>query len=88
MDGPTQAERLEQQLRAFEKLHTQELQAFEARLAAYMRLHADEVRQLRDQLAELRQSLSAGAPTARTAAEPDEAPPPRAGRPLPQEVPP
>jgi hypothetical protein len=62
MDPETQARRFEQQLQAFEKLHTQELQALEEKLIAYMRLHADEVRLLREQLDELRQAL-------RTAAE-------------------
>lgn len=70
MDPQTQAQRLEQQLRAFEKLHAQELQAFEARLAAYVRLHADEVRLLREQLDELRQSLQALAPAAVAVPEP------------------
>jgi hypothetical protein len=59
VDAETQARRFEQQLRAFEKLHAEELQALEARLAAYMRLHADEVKLLREQLDELRQVIRA-----------------------------
>lgn len=58
MDPETQARRFEQQLRALEQLHADELRALEEKLAAYIRLHAGEVRLLREQLDELRQALS------------------------------
>ena len=58
MDLSTLVQRFEQQLVAFEKLHTDELRGLEEKLAAYRQLHADEVKLLREELAALKQELS------------------------------
>jgi hypothetical protein len=54
-----QARRLEQQINAFERLHTDELQRFESQLAAYRQMQADELNQLRDQLQRLIDEIAA-----------------------------
>lgn len=59
MDPEARLRRFEQQLAAFEKLHTDELKGFEEKLSAYGRLQADEIKLLQEQLAELRQELAA-----------------------------
>lgn len=59
MDLETQVRRLEQQLRAFEKLHTDELREFQEKLAAYVRLQAEEVKLLHEQLDELKRAVEA-----------------------------
>ncbi|MBI3734816.1 MAG: hypothetical protein HY259_15365 [Chloroflexi bacterium] len=53
------AQRLEQQIAAFEKLHADELQRFEQQLTAYRRLQNDELRALRDQLEQLASDIAA-----------------------------
>ena len=58
MNLETQLHRLEQQLNAFEKLHTDELKKFEEKLAAYLRLQADEVKFLRQELTALKKELA------------------------------
>ena len=58
MNLETQLRRCEQQLDAFEKLHTDELKKFEEKLAIYSRLQADEVKFLREELAALKQELA------------------------------
>ena len=58
-DLDLQARRLEQQINAFERLHTDELQRFESQLAAYRQLQADELNQLRDQLRRLTENIAA-----------------------------
>ena len=57
MDLETRIRRLEQQLAAFEKLHTGELKEFEKKLTIYIQLHADEVKLLREGLAELKKAV-------------------------------
>lgn len=59
MDLKTWVRRFEQQLAAFEKLHTDELKSFEEKLATYRSLQADEVGFLREELAELKRELAA-----------------------------
>lgn len=49
-DLPELAQRLEQQIASFEKLHTDELKRFQEQLETYQRLQADELQMLRDQL--------------------------------------
>ena len=44
------AQRLEQQITSFEKLHTDELKQFQEQLETYRRLQSDELQMLRDQL--------------------------------------
>jgi hypothetical protein len=58
MDLETRLRRFEQQLDAFEKLHTDELKKFEEKLAIYLRLQADEVKFLREELAALNEALA------------------------------
>jgi hypothetical protein len=57
MDLETRLGRFEQQLDAFEKLHTDELKKFEEKLETYLRLQADEVKFLREELAALKYDL-------------------------------
>lgn len=58
MELETRLRRFEQQLDAFEKLHSDELKRFEEKLAIYLRLQADEVRFLREELAALKEALA------------------------------
>ena len=58
-DLDLQARRLEQQINAFERLHTDELHRFESELAAYRQLQADELNQLRGQLQRLTDEIAA-----------------------------
>jgi hypothetical protein len=58
MNLETRLRRFEQQLDAFEKLHTDELKKFEEKLATYLRLQADEVKFLREELAALKEELA------------------------------
>ena len=69
MNLETQLRRLEQQLNAFERLHTDEFKKFEEELATYIRLQADEVKFLREELAALKQELAK-----REVSEPSSAP--------------
>jgi hypothetical protein len=56
-DPAARLQRLEQQLEAFERLHSDELRELQRRLEAYQRLQEDEVRLLREEIAELRAAL-------------------------------
>jgi chromosome segregation ATPase len=58
-DLDLQVQRLQQQINAFERLHTDELQRFESQLAAYRQLQADELNQLRNQLQRLTSEIAA-----------------------------
>jgi hypothetical protein len=60
-DPQARLQRLEQQLEAFERLHSDELRELQRRLEAYQRLHEDEVRLLRDEIADLRAALGTDA---------------------------
>jgi hypothetical protein len=74
MDLDTRIRRFEQQLAAFEKLHTHELKDFQDKLAAYMRIHADEVKLLHRELDELKQWVAKQASPPGKSAEQKEAP--------------
>ena len=58
-DLETQVRRFEQQIKAFEMLHTDELRRFEEQLATYRQLQADELNQLRGQLQRLNDDIAA-----------------------------
>jgi len=70
MDLDTRIRRFEQQLAAFEKLHTHELKDFQDKLAAYMRIHAEEVQLLHRELDELKQWMAKQAAPPASAAPP------------------
>ncbi len=58
-EADTLIRRFEQQLTAFEKLHTDEVKGMEEKLAIYKKLHADEVQLMREELARLKEQVQA-----------------------------
>ncbi len=52
------ARRLDQQLVAFERLHTDELKRFQDQLETYRRLQNDELQMLRDEVKQLKDELA------------------------------
>ena len=55
----TSARRLEQQLSAYEKLHTEEMKRFQEQFEAFQRIQADELQMLRKQLGQLEEEIAA-----------------------------
>ena len=55
----TLARRLEQQIAAYEKLHTEEIKRFQEQFEAFRRIQADELQMLRKQLAQLSEEIAA-----------------------------
>ncbi|MBI5302222.1 MAG: hypothetical protein HY868_08800 [Chloroflexi bacterium] len=53
------ARRLEQQLTAYEHLHTDELKRLQDQIAAFQHLQNDEFQMLRNELSQLKQALGA-----------------------------
>lgn len=53
------ARRLEQQLKSYEKLHADEMKAFQAQLETFQRIQADELKSLQDELKQLKEEIAA-----------------------------
>jgi len=54
-----QARRLEQQIIAYEKLHTDEIKRFQEQFEAFQRIQAEELQMLRKQLAQFAEEIAA-----------------------------
>ena len=68
MNPEIRLQRFEQQLNAFEKLHTDELKKLNEKLVAYLRLQAEEVKFLREELAALKKQIDNPEPAESSAA--------------------
>jgi len=55
----TQLRRLEQQVAAYEKLHTEEIKRFKEQFGAFQRIQTDELQMLRKQLAQFAEEIAA-----------------------------
>lgn len=54
-----QARRLEQQISAYEKLHTEEFKRFQEQFEAFQRIQTDELQMLKKQLAQFAKEIAA-----------------------------
>jgi len=57
MDLELQVQRFEQQLSAFEKLHSEEMNEFKRKLQVFTQLHHDEIKLLQEELSRLKEAV-------------------------------